>query len=326
MSPEQVVAATKLKNSEYRTYCQFISKVHCEILDPSNPDKRVGIVRLGNDAAPIYDLTDKDVAREFGTSSAIVMHNRESLHNAGLIALKQTGRGYKLVIRNSGMFNYVARKADNGYTWIYDIPEFSEYKSAPRVPETVNLTTPKGRETHENGDPGHENGESAHQNGESAHESGESGEPNSLEDKGDRSLIKGIQRRKRIKPASSLSSKSHGQEFLIWLASLGLNLLPAQQTSVKEVATRYPLPVLKRAANACLSGLTIGNSWDQCDKKLAANLEIQAEVALREDEKARHTTELLARSTAREQANAAAEIAERERQRMAEESLIEETL
>ena len=214
MSPEQFTAATQLKNSPYRTFCQFISKVHCEIVDPSDPNKKIGIVRLGTDKNCVYELTDKDLADEFGTSPAVIMHNRESLHDKGLIALKQTGRGYKLVIRNSGMFNYVARTAENGYSWIYDIPEFSEHRPAPRVPKTETQPIPDDEATHENGDPSHQNGESRHQNGESGHQNGESGAPNPSEDKGDTSLIKRIKGIERIKPIENpLPSFSNEQDI-----------------------------------------------------------------------------------------------------------------
>jgi len=323
MSPRQLVQALLLKTSEYRMLSLFISRIHCEILDPSDPSTKLGIVRLGSKENPIYDLSDDKFAEAFSISANVVMHSRESLRKRGMICQKNTGRGYKLIIRNSDMFNYVARTADNGYSWIYSLPEFASFK-----PGLTRLETQE-KQSHGIGDPSHENGDSDHENGDSNHENGDSGAPKAVQTKPDASLIKRIQRTERIKPQkSSLSSSSNscGQELLIWLASIGLNLLPDQQATVKEVAKRYPLPVLKRAANACLSGLTIGHSWDHCEKRLAANLELQAEVALRDDEKARATEELVRKTYEKERARAARDLHEAEQRRHEEEELIEESL
>ncbi len=151
--------------------------------------------------------------------------------------------------------------------------------------------------------------------------------PQTVEQRSNRESIN-KERKQRSNPLSLSSNQrqDHGQEILVWLVGQGLKLVPKQQTAVREVAGRYPFSVLRRATDACLSGLDIGNSWDRCEEKLAANLGLQCEAVLKEDEKARQTQEMLARSTAHEQAKVAEELAEIERKRAEEETLIEDEL
>jgi biotin operon repressor len=201
MSPRQFCAAATLKNAEYRTYSFFISRVHCEIIDPSDQNRKIGIVRLGDKQNPIYELSDDKFAAEFGISANAVMHTRESLRKQGLIVQKNTGRGYKMIVRDSDMFNYVARTADNGYTWVLSLPEFSGNR--------VSKTVIRENQSHENGDPSHENGDSGRENGDSGRENGDSGAPISMKHKGVTGLIKRIKGIERIQPPQNSSRSSH---------------------------------------------------------------------------------------------------------------------
>jgi hypothetical protein len=117
-----------------------------------------------------------------------------------------------------------------------------------------------------------------------------------------------------------------GHELLIHLATLGLNLLPKQQMVVSQVAEQYPFSILRRAADACLTGLTIGNTYDHCEEKIAANLGLQCQVILKADDDARKTREMVQRCMRREQEKAAEELAGAERERAEEEAGIEESL
>lgn len=132
------------------------------------------------------------------------------------------------------------------------------------------------------------------------------------------------EREQRTAPFSSDQKQDHGQEILVYLVGQSLKFVPKQQTAIREVATRYPFPVLKRACDACLSGLEIGNSWDHCEEKLTANLDFQCQAILRQDEESRKTQEMIARCIANEKAKVAKEFAENARKQAEEEAYIED--
>jgi hypothetical protein len=322
MSPKSFERALSLSPRTYKALTCYVAWTQSEIIDPSDTSKKLGFVQFGKGDDAVTQLTDAmcSDATNGKISPKSFQHAREDLHQSGDVALKLTGKGFRLIVRDSDKFNDVTRTATNGYAWVLSLPEFSRPARVPEMGSQQNMSP-------QNGESDDDSGESEVISGDSGVKTGDSGALNDNKTQGDTSLHKKNKHNKKNEPPTfSLSSKPCGQELLIWLAGQGLNLLPEQQSTVKDVAKRYSLPVLKRAATACLSGLTIGNSWDHCEKKLAANLELQAQVVLREDEKARKTQEMIVQCTANEQEKVRQELAEMERQRAEEAALVEDTL
>jgi len=114
-------------------YGLLVGWTHQEVKDPSDPNKRLGIVRPEWNSRPRGELVAAEMSE--ATNGQVLPNTLEwglkKLHEHKFIAVLRLPYGQKIVVRDSEKFLFESYKVNEAPSWVYEMPEFKELKPPP---------------------------------------------------------------------------------------------------------------------------------------------------------------------------------------------------